>query len=61
VLDASRMADFVIDENHARRTGLSTFAVCRMSLKISSPSRPGVAGVDEGVDVLCGASRRAGS
>ena len=38
--NASRMADFVIEENQARRTGFSTLAVCRMSLKMSSPSRP---------------------
>ena len=37
------MAFWVIDENHARLTGLARAvldAVCRMSLKISSPSRP---------------------
>ena len=40
---ASRMAALVIDENHARSTGFSraaSDALCRMSLKISSPSRP---------------------
>ena len=43
LVKASWIAALVIDENQARSTGLArafSDALCRMSLKMSSPSRP---------------------